>query len=59
MADNFAIADAGVKEGGILSATAKWHEQQSIRTLSKSIARSRDKEEYGPPDADSPAIALC
>ena len=46
VADAFAVADSNAKSTGKLSATAKWHEQQSIRTLSKSLQRQRDKESY-------------
>jgi hypothetical protein len=45
-ADAFALADANSNAALKLSSTAKWHEQQNIRTLSKSLARQRDKEAY-------------
>jgi len=43
-ADSYAAAESNTKATVKLSATAKWHEQQNIRTLSKSLTRQRDKE---------------
>jgi hypothetical protein len=43
--DAYAHAKRGVKETQSMTASALWHEQQNIRTLSKSLARGRDREE--------------
>lgn len=43
-ADAYAVADANSLAAMRLGATAQWHEQQNIRTLSKSLQRQRDKE---------------
>lgn len=43
-ADAYANADRSALGAMKLSATAQWHEQQNIRTLSKSLQRQRDKE---------------
>jgi hypothetical protein len=42
-ADAYAVADASALGAMKAAATAHWHEQQNIRTLSKSLQRQRDK----------------
>ena len=44
VADAFAYADSNAKATSKLSSTAKWHESQNIRSLSRSLQRQRDKE---------------
>jgi hypothetical protein len=41
--DAYAQAQAGVKTITNVTASAQWHEQQTIRSLSKSLARERDR----------------
>ena len=48
IADAYATAESNSRATVKLSATAKWHQDQSIRTLSKSLARQRDKQACGP-----------
>eukprot|EP00293_Proteomonas_sulcata_P016217 CAMPEP_0184308004 /NCGR_PEP_ID=MMETSP1049-20130417/16587_1 /TAXON_ID=77928 /ORGANISM="Proteomonas sulcata, Strain CCMP704" /LENGTH=105 /DNA_ID=CAMNT_0026620613 /DNA_START=217 /DNA_END=534 /DNA_ORIENTATION=+ len=45
IADALQHAETDLKDTLKLGAVAQWHEQQCIRTLSKSLARQRDKDE--------------
>ncbi len=45
MEDAYAQAESGVREITVMSATAQWHEEQTAKSLSKSVVRSREQQE--------------
>ncbi|KAJ1489640.1 hypothetical protein T484DRAFT_1885413 [Baffinella frigidus] len=51
--DAYSHAQRGVKETKSMTASALWHEQQNIRTLSKSLSRARDRAEMSEEHAEA------
>jgi hypothetical protein len=44
MEDAYAKAESDVRETMIVGATAQWHEEQTAKSMSKSLVRQRDQE---------------
>jgi hypothetical protein len=45
MEDAYAQAETGVRGMMVMSATAQWHEEQTAKSLSKSVIRQREQQE--------------
>lgn len=42
--DAYAKAETSVRETMVVNATAQWHEEQTAKSMSKSLVRKRDQE---------------